>query len=235
MERVKPSDEHTDLSAEGSGESHKGEAPPPRPARGRRMGKKPFYLAKTNGGFQLDEVASALQKSIRRGLEQEAMFWALEMAESGYGQYLWKRLLVISAEDIGPADPAALILTYAAWAATKDSTSSFSKAPGMRLEFLGVVLLHLCRAPKSREGDDFCWYVMERRARGWKIPVPDFALDDHTDRGRKMKRGRQFWFEEASKLENAVEIRENVYATKVRELFATGEQSRLGLPNGEKP
>lgn len=174
---------------------------------------------RTKGGHPLDEVTSALQKCIRRGLEEEAMFWALEMAESGYGQYLWRRLMVIAAEDVGVADPQALILTTSAWVATKEATKSFSKPPGMRTEFLGPTILYLCRSVKCREGDDFAWLVMERRARGWKIEVPDFAVDDHTDRGRKMGRGREFWFSDASKLANAVEIAGNVYAQKVRELF----------------
>lgn len=196
---------------------------------------KPYYLAKTNGGYPLDEVVSAVQKCIRRGLEEEAMFWSLEMSDSGYGQYLWKRLLVISAEDVGVGDPQALILTTCGWLATKKATQSFTKSPGMRVEFLGPVILYLCRAQKCREGDDFAWYIMERRKRGWQVPIPDFALDDHTGRGRRLKRGRKFWFQEASRLENAVEILGNVYAQKVRELFGDGEQTPLGLQNGEKP
>lgn len=235
MERVNPNEKPTDLAAADAGESHPGEAPPPRPAGRQRMAKKkPYYLAKTNGGYPLDEVTSSLQKCIRRGLEQEAMYWALEMSESGYGQYLWRRLLVISSEDIGPADPEALLLTYASWAATKDSTTSFSKAPGMRLEFLGPVILHLCRAPKNREGDDFTWFIMERRQRGWTLQVADYSLDDHTARGRGMKRGRKFWFEEASKLENALEIRENMYGKLVRELLSNN-QAPLDLNDREKP
>lgn len=228
MKRVNPNAKPADLSAEGSGEFQEGEAAPPRPEGRRRMGKKPFYLARTAGGHPLDEVTSALQKCIRRGLEEEALYWALEMAESGYGQYLWKRLMVIAAEDIGIADPQALILTHAAWSATKDATSSFSKPPGMRTEFPGPVILYLARSKKSREGDDFAWFLQERRARGLKLAIPDFSVDDHTQRGRQLKRGRQFWFEEASKLVNMVVIEGNKYAAKVRELFG-------GLFNGEKP
>lgn len=183
---------------------------------------------RTKHGHPLDEVTSALQKSIRRGLEEEAMYWACELSESGYGQYLWKRLMVISSEDIGIADPMALVLTTCGWLATKGSTSSFTKPPGMRTEFVGPVILYLARSKKSREGDDFCWYIMERRQRGWKVAIPDFAVDDHTERGRRLKRGRRFWFEEASKLANMVVIEGNKYAAKVRELFA-------GLFNGEKP
>lgn len=179
---------------------------------------------RTKNGFELDQVVSALQKSVRRGLEEESMFWSLELAESGFGKYLWKRLMVISAEDVGIGDPMAFVLTVAGWVATKESTSSFTKPPGMRTEFLGPIVLYLCRAQKCREGDDLNWLVSEKRRRGWKVPVPDFSLDDHTVAGRKMGRGRAFWFAEASKLSNPVVIEGNKYAEKVRELFGNGEQ-----------
>jgi replication-associated recombination protein RarA len=100
------------------------------------------------------------------------MFWALEMSDSGYGQYLWRRLMVIAVEDVGLADPQALTLTVSGWLSTKECTKSFTQAPGMKTEFLGMVILYLCRAPKNREGDDFCWYVMERRqAGGFRSPI----------------------------------------------------------------
>jgi hypothetical protein len=49
----------------------------------------------SENGYPFDEVASALRKSIRRGLEEDAMFWAVEM-ETRFPDYLWKRLQVIS-------------------------------------------------------------------------------------------------------------------------------------------
>jgi len=173
----------------------------------------------TKGGYPLDEVTSALQKCIRRGLEEEAMYWALELADSGYGQYLWKRLLIISVEDIGLADPQALAFTLSGWLATKESTKSFSTPPGMKVEFIGPVILYQCRATKNREGDDFCWYIMERREKGWRLAIPDFCLDDHTDRGRKMGRGQEFWFAEASKLSPEVQVKGNKYGALVRQLL----------------
>ncbi len=178
-----------------------------------------YYQMTTRGGYELGEVVSSLQKCIRRGIEEEAMYWALEMADSGFGQYLWRRLMIIAAEDIGLADPQAMILTTSGWLATKESTRSFSKAPGMEPEFLGMVILYLCRAPKNREGDDFLWYVGERRKKGWCLEIPDYALDEHTARGRQMGRGVDFWLNAASHLENAVEVEGNKYCKKVRELF----------------
>lgn len=176
---------------------------------------------KTKGGYALDEVVSALQKSIRRGEEEAAMFWSLELVDSGYGKYLWKRLMIIAAEDIGIAEPSVLSFVVNGWLATKETTESFSKPRGMKTEFIGPVILVMCRAQKCREGDDFAWYIGERRERGWKLEIPDFAVDYHTDRGRKMGRGEAFWFSDASRLVNA--IPENTYGTKVKKLLSEGK------------
>ena len=49
--------------------------------------------------YDLYEVVSALQKAIRRNDPRTAGYFAIEMFESGYSTYCWKRLLTISAED----------------------------------------------------------------------------------------------------------------------------------------
>ena len=56
------------------------------------------YDLKTNRGYDLYEVASALQKSIRRGDYRVAGYMALELFPN-YAEYCWKRLLTVSAED----------------------------------------------------------------------------------------------------------------------------------------
>lgn len=60
--------------------------------------------------FSSDEVFSAIQKSIRRGLSSESIQWVLETFFTGTETRTatWNRLLVISVEDIGPADPFAI-------------------------------------------------------------------------------------------------------------------------------
>ena len=61
----------------------------------------------TVGGYAFYEVLSALQKSIRRGLEEDALFWATELYLSGYEIQAWRRLCIIASEDIGLANPPA--------------------------------------------------------------------------------------------------------------------------------
>ncbi len=53
----------------------------------------------TKRGYEFGEVSSAMQKAIRRGDTRLAGYWALELWASGYGNYFWKRLLTVSAED----------------------------------------------------------------------------------------------------------------------------------------
>ena len=64
-----------------------------------------FGQLTTPSGYLNSECTSAMQKCIRRGLEEEAPFWATELDLAGYGAYVWKPLRIIASEDIGLADP----------------------------------------------------------------------------------------------------------------------------------
>jgi replication-associated recombination protein RarA len=57
------------------------------------------YHLNTRRGYSFPAVSSAMQKAIRRGDAKLAGYWALELWASGFGQYVWRRLLTESAED----------------------------------------------------------------------------------------------------------------------------------------
>jgi len=154
---------------------------------------------KSKNEYQFDEVISSLQKSIRRGQEQQAMFWALEMADSGFGGWLWKRLVIIAFEDIGHSDPAVVSLVVSGFMATNGLAKTKKDIP---YEMLGTVIISMCRAEKSREGDDLCWLMLEKRKKGFRMEISDEAKDMHTESGRALKRGYGHWFQEASTLRN---------------------------------
>src|SRR5947209_19082526 len=63
---------------------------------GRAMSR---FQLRTVRGYGFGEVSSAMQKAIRRADVQLAGYWAIELWSSGFGNYVWKRLLTISAED----------------------------------------------------------------------------------------------------------------------------------------
>ena len=172
---------------------------------------KPYEL-RTKGEYPMDEVASALQKCIRRGLEEEALYWALEL-ETHFMMYVWKRLAVIASEDIGMANPMASVLINSLWQ-TYETIRKNSASKSVDADVLGFAVLYLCRSPKNREASDFAIVVTEERKSQPRLnggaqndgrrEIPDFALDIHTERGRQMKRGLQHWWEEGSKLEHEV-------------------------------
>lgn len=162
------------------------------------------YNLVTKKGYDFFEVSSAFQKSIRRGLEDEAMYWAVELWNSNFGEYLWKRLKIISSEDVGLAEPNISLNIQALYQmyqeqAKKSKQSGDGNAPE-RL-FLTHAVVMLCRAKKSRLID---WALLYH----WNIhdfehkDIPDFALDKHNERGRRLGRAWKHFFDEGTFLEN---------------------------------
>lgn len=155
-----------------------------------------FYQALTTAHeYPLDQVASALQKAVRRSQVDEALWWAAELNVSGYGAYCWRRLMVIANEDIGLADPQAAVLV---WALYSMSVELRKAQPGPAAEkatreWEPEALLHatwyLASAKKNRELPDAYSTIKLRMERGERIEVPDYALDLHCARGRSMGRG----------------------------------------------
>lgn len=151
----------------------------------------------TKQGYSVWEVISALQKAVRRSEEEEAMFWALELEESGFFPLMLNRLRVIAHEDIGIGDPRALLVSGRC---IEDAEKFYQqKNKAWRLA-IGNCILSLCRAKKSREADEFQGAIRYRRLKGWKPEIPDHALDFHTLRGRRMGRGAEQFIEEGTRL-----------------------------------
>ena len=151
----------------------------------------------TVGGYAFYEVLSALQKSIRRGLEEDALFWATELYLSGYEVQAWNRLCVIASEDVGIAYSDVFMCVrelYRAWTEIKTTGEA-------KLHFIHAVL-KLVRSPKSRIVDHALIIFFEGPRE--KKSIPDWALDIHTSRGRAMGRGQQHFFEAGAQLDNTV-------------------------------
>lgn len=150
-------------------------------------------LPPTRRGYAPHEVVSALQKAIRRSDPEQSVYWAVELYESGYANWLWKRLRTICSEDIGPADrylPAQI-------AALNEWSDKERPKGGGGMEMVHAVLL-MASAEKSRVA---CWTVIGMTGNDApRFEIPDEALDQHTRRGRQMKRSRRHFVDEAQKL-----------------------------------
>jgi len=164
------------------------------------------------GGYKLGEVASALQKSIRRGQEPDALFWATELDLAGFGEYAWKRLRIITSEDVGLAEPglptqiAALYLNWSEQREKKDERH------GPERLFLVHAVCLLARARKSRMVDHALIWAYEAREK-LHPQIPDEARDKHTQAGRMMRRGHQHFWNEGAKIENPGEVSDPYYET----------------------
>ena len=89
-------------------------------------------------------LISALHKSIRNSDADAAVYWLVRMLEGGADpRYLARRLVRIASEDVGLADPAALQLAVAGFAAVEKLG-----LPECNLA-LAEVALYLAAAPKS--------------------------------------------------------------------------------------
>jgi replication-associated recombination protein RarA len=156
---------------------------------------------KTPGGHFLLQVVSALQKAIRRSSVDDALYWAVQMHLAGYHEYCWKRLKIIASEDIGPASPhlpatlAALYDTYIALRSKPDG-----RHEPWRLPFVHAVIL-CAQANKSRICDH-ALIVHFNDPQSQHREMPDYCIDKHSPEGRRMGRGWEHFFTEASKLIN---------------------------------
>ena len=186
-----------------------------------------LHKIKTSHGHSLIEVVSALQKSIRRGLEDDAIYFGVQMHMAGYHEYAWKRLKIIVSEDIGPAAPslpAQIDALYRNYCELRKKNDGIHEP--WRICFVHAIIL-LVRAPKSRVVDHavmvhFNAHESQRR------PVPDCAVDKHTIRGKGMGRGWEHFFDEGSKLEN--ETGDDSYKTLAREVMVALPSRQRGAP-----
>lgn len=157
-----------------------------------------FEEAKTRNGLIIAEIGSAIQKSIRRGLTEQACEFAYEMYISSpmLLDHLWTRLLTISVEDIGFGNKEVMSQIHD----LNDIRKNFSyKSVDQPIFFIHAIRL-LCESEKDRSSDLLKNIVIKKFAMGYVPEIPDIALDKHTRKGRKMGRDSFHFFNEASKV-----------------------------------
>jgi len=158
------------------------------------------YEYRTLHGYNMFDMSSMLQKAIRRGDWTHAGFAACELYYSYYN-YLWKRLLVISAEDCNDMLTQEIIALRLA----DDEVNAKKKKGEIRDEiFISKAIMLLVRAQKNRDACYFaCNFMTSKNETDpekfehvdsistCKLGVdgiPDWVFDKHTLRGRKMGR-----------------------------------------------
>lgn len=177
-------------------------------------------------GYQLFDVISALQKDIRRGNEEQAMYWALELIPR-YEMYLWRRLLAILNEDIGIASPQLLTIVPELRREFFEFREIGKNGPARLV--LGNTILLMCRAPKSRIADHFQRAITQRFMTWEKLPIPDYAFDHHTGTGKRMGRDVDFWLAEGCQLVPEGKV-DDPYRKEAEALWREGEKDAPDWP-----
>lgn len=125
------------------------------------------------GDYHYD-VISAFIKSIRGSDPDAALYWYGRMTHAGEDQrFIVRRLIVHASEDIGMADPQAMLIAHAAWNALETVGMPEARIP------IAQCIIYLATAPKSNSviaAIDSALRDVEHERPG---PVPEHLRDAH--------------------------------------------------------
>jgi putative ATPase len=129
------------------------------------------------------DLASAFIKSLRGSDPDAAVYWLARMLESGEDpRFVAQRLVIFASEDVGNADPQAILIANAAWEAVERVG-----LPECRLN-LSHAVCYLATAPKSNACTVAIGKATKDVKEGRTLPVPKHLKDSHY-RGAKEEFG----------------------------------------------
>lgn len=140
------------------------------------------------------DAASALIKSMRGSDPDAAVYWLARMLEAGEDpRFLARRIVIAASEDVGNADPQALVVAQAAAQATL-----FVGMPECRI-ILSQAAIYVALAPKSNASyvaiDEALKDVREHAV----LPVPAHLQDSHYKGAQKLGHGEGYQYAHDSK------------------------------------
>jgi putative ATPase len=135
------------------------------------------------------DVASAFIKSMRGSDPDAAIYWLARMLEAGEDpRFIARRVVICAAEDVGNADPRALILAAAALQATE-----FVGLPECQLP-LAQAVTYIATSPKSNAATLAIGKAREDVRSGRTLAVPDHLRDSHYRGAEQLGRGQGYQY-----------------------------------------
>lgn len=145
-------------------------------------------------GDQHYDAASALIKSMRGSDPDATIYWLAMMLEAGEDpRFVARRIAICAAEDVGNADPMALVLANAAV-----QTTLFVGLPECQLP-LAQAAIYIACAPKSNASALAIWGAMKDVREGRTVPVPKHLRDAHYKSAGKLGHGEGYQYAHKSK------------------------------------
>ncbi len=121
------------------------------------------------------DVASALIKSLRGSDPDAGLYWLARMLEAGEDvRFIARRLVILASEDVGNADPQALLVAMAAWQSVEAVGLPECQIP------LAQCVTYLACAPKSNASYAGILAARADVSGGRLLPVPRHLRDKHT-------------------------------------------------------
>jgi replication-associated recombination protein RarA len=182
----------------------------------------PWQRTTTEHGFFADEVISAIQKSIRRAMLENAVLlgWEMYVTSEELEEKLWSRLCVIAVEDIGLGNVQAPVLVETLYR----QHQRYARPGGERFLFAAHAIRVLAISAKDRASDDLVSWARHSVALGERLPeIPDAALDMHTRRGQELGRDYRFFMEEASRVEPEIDKRDLTWRSWILKALDEGK------------
>jgi len=130
------------------------------------------------------DVISAFIKSMRGSDPDAALYWLARMLEAGEdARFIARRIVIAASEDVGEADPMALVVAVAAAHAVEHVG-----LPEAQLN-LAQAVVHLSTAPKSNRSALGIWKAREDVQHGPSVEVPPHLRDGHYAGAEKLGHG----------------------------------------------
>jgi putative ATPase len=130
------------------------------------------------------DITSAFIKSMRGSDPDAAIYWLARMLEAGEDpRFIARRMVICAAEDVGNADPQALVVAVAALHA-----SEFVGLPECQLP-LAQAVTYIATAPKSNASTMAITKARDDVRQGKTLPVPEHLRDSHSPAAAELGRG----------------------------------------------
>ena len=135
------------------------------------------------------DLASAFIKSLRGSDPQAGVYWLARMLESGEDpRFVARRLVIFASEDVGNADPQAVLVANAAWDAVERVG-----LPECRLS-LSHAVCYLATAPKSNAATVAIAAATKDVKEGRTLPVPKHLRDGHYGGAKQFGHGTGYQY-----------------------------------------
>ena len=153
------------------------------------------------------DTISAFIKSMRGSDPNAALYWLAKMVVAGEDpRFIARRITILASEDIGLADPMALVVAVAAHHAVE-----FIGWPEGELT-LAEATVYCATAPKSNASAKGIWSAKADVENGQTLPVPDHLKDTHYKGAERLGHGKGYKY--AHDFEGHVVEQEYVPTTK---------------------